>query len=146
MRFIFLILFSFLFLQGCKKKQIAGDRKIEAIGEIIYNGSTGLVSTEVFPKNDPRIFKMKFERDYDISGDVTGTWQESGAQMLLFIEGDFWTDSPFPIDHGYYETRQNILVGSTEVNMYEFTEKQYYIVVTKGYAGGTYFEKYFVFE
>ena len=146
MRSLFLILLLSSLFFGCKKKKIAGDRKIEAIGEIIYNGSTGLVDTEVYPKNDPRIFKMKFERDYDISGDVTGTWQESGAQMLLFIEGDFWTDSPFPIDHGYYETRRNVLVGTQEVDMYEFTEKQDYIVVTKGSAGGTYFEKHFVFE
>lgn len=146
MRYLIFIVFSFLLFSSCKKKQIAGDRKIEAIGEIVYNSSTGTVDTEVYPANDPRKFKMKFERDYEISGDVSGTWQESGAQMLLFIDGDFWTESEFPIDHGYYETRQYILVGSTEVNMYEFTDKQYYVVVTKGHAGGTYFEQYFVFK
>ena len=143
---ILVVLLLSLSFIACKKKQIAGSRKVKTIGEIVYNSATGLIDTEVYPKNDPRIFSMKFERDYDISGDVSGTWQESGAQMLLFIDGDFGTEALFPIDHGYYETRQFIEVGGQNVDMYEFTEKQYYIVVTAGVAGGVAFEQYFVFE
>ena len=142
---ILVVLFVSLPLLSCKK-QIAGSRKVTAIGEIVHNSATNIIDTEVYPKNDPRIFSMKFERDYDISGDVSGTWQESGAQMLLNIDGDFGTESLFPIDHGYYETRQFIEVGGQEVNMHEFTEKQYYIVVTNGIAGGIEYNWYFVFE
>ena len=141
----FASLFVLIFFASCKK-QLAGPRKLHTVGEITYNASTNLIDTEIYPPNDPNIFKMKFERDHDISGDVSGTWQESGAQMILNIDGDFGPSAQFPIYNAYYDTRDFIEVEGHEVNMREFAPKTYYIVETRGYAGGIEFVQLFVFK
>ena len=127
-------------------KQLGGPRKLTAVGHIEYSFSTGVI-TNVFYKDDQsKVFTIKLNRNHTISGDVSGTWAESGAQVDLVIDGSFGPASPLPVDYGYYETRDFIAIEGHEVNMREFAEKTYFIAVTKGIIGGKEYYRQFVFE
>ncbi|MBI3136224.1 MAG: hypothetical protein HYZ14_16235 [Bacteroidetes bacterium] len=146
MRYLVLILGLGVLLGSCHK-QLGGPRKITAVGHIEYSAGTNLI-TQVYydDKDDPRAFTLKLHRNYEISGDVSGTWAPSGAQVLLDIDGDFGPVSPLPIDYGYYESKPEIAIQGHVINMHDFVTDTYFIVVTKGAVGSTYYERHFVFE
>jgi hypothetical protein len=128
-------------------KQLLGPRKITAVGHIEYSASTnGITQVYYDTKDDARAFTMRLNKNYSISGDVSGTWSPSGAQVLLSINGEFGPASPLLIDHGYYETKPKILVQNHEITMSDFVSDVYFIVYTKGTIGSTYYERHFVFE
>ncbi len=89
---------------------------------------------------------MRLNKDYSITGDVSGTWAPSGAQILLTINGEFGPSSPFEIDYAYYDTKPNLNIQGQTVDMAEYKVRKYLIVVTKGSIGSTYYERHFVFE
>lgn len=145
MRLLLLSLTNFLLVTSCHK-QLAGPRKLTLIGEINYSYKSDFLSTEVYPEGDDRIFKIKLERDYDLSGDIKGTWQESGAQVLLHVDGDFGPKEQFPIDHGFYDNRSDITIEGHSVDMTLFAPKTYFCVVTFGYIGSDAYYRYLVFK
>lgn len=139
------IFWILIFLPGCHK-QVGGPRKITAVGHVEYSFATGIL-TKVFYENDPtKKFTIRINRDYTISGDAVGTWAESGAQILMYIDGDFGPNSPLPVDYGYYRDQDFIAIEGQEVNMREFAEKTYFIAVTHGFIGGNEYYRQFVFE
>lgn len=146
MRFWILLFGFWISLSSCHK-QLAGPRKITAVGHIEYSEVTNLI-TQVYydDKDDPRAFTMRLNKNHSISGDVSGTWAPSGAQVLLTIDGEFGPNSPFPIDEGYYESKPEIVVQGHAVNMRDFVPEMYFIVVTKGAIGADNYERHFVFE
>jgi len=145
MRF-WILFFGFCFLFSACHKQVGGPRKITAIGHIEYSFDTGIL-TKVFYENDPsKIFSIRINRDYTISGDAVGTWAESGAQILMYVPGDFGPNSPLTLDHGYYRNQDFIAIEGQEVNMREFAEKTYFIAVTHGTIGTNEYYRQFVFE
>src|SRR5687768_14793939 len=94
-----LILILLLVLASCHK-QVGGPRKLTAVGHIEYSFATNVITT-VFYSDDPsKVFTIRINRDHTISEDVTGTWSESGAQILLNIEGNFGPASPLDVDYG----------------------------------------------
>lgn len=148
-RVIGIILIFLVGFISCRKKELLGPRKVTAVGHIEYAVSTGNLTTNFYLEGDDRIFTIKLKRNYTLGGDITGTWQHSGAQQLLFVDGDFGPNSPLPVDYGYYETRDYIAVPDAygvEVNMRDFANGTYYVAVTHGYIGGKEYYRYFVFE
>lgn len=128
-------------------KQVGGPRKVTAIGHIEYSYGTNKITQVYYDQpNDPRVFSLKINRNHTITGDVSGTWAPSGAQILLYIDGDFGPGSPFPIDYAYYESKDEIAIEGHTVNMRDYTPKTYFIVVTKGFIGTTQYQRHFVFK
>ena len=146
MRLIVSILVLTFAFTACKK-QVGGPRKLTAVGHIEYSFSTGII-TKVFynQEKDDRIFKIRINRDYTLGADVSGTWAESGAQILLKVDGKFGPNSPLTVDYGYYETRDNIAIEGKEVSIRDFTKDTYFIAVTKGTIGGNQYYRQFVFD
>lgn len=146
MKLIFLFGFSFLFLTSCNK-ELGGPRKLTAVGHFEYSSATDLITQVYYTgKDDERAITIRLNRNKTISGDVEGTWANSGAQISMTINGNFGPASPFSIDHGYYETKPKVAVQGHEVTMTDFVEDTYFIVVTKGTIGSTNYERHFVFE
>ena len=149
MRILFFISILILSFGSCTKKQLLGPRKVTAVGHFEYSVSTNELTEIFYSEGDSRVFTIKLKRNHDISGDVSGVWQESGAQQLLFIDGDFGPNSPLPVDYGYYETRDKVVVPDAygvEVNMRNYASGVYFIAVTHGTIGGNEYYRYFVFE
>lgn len=149
MRIFILLLIIPLAFASCRKKHLLGPRKVTAIGHFEYDVSAGNLTKIFYTEGDSRIFSIKLKRDYSLGGDISGTWQHSGAQQLLFVDGDFGPNSPLPVDYGYYETRDKIAVpdaNGVEVDMREYTTDVYYIAVTHGSVSGSEYYRYFVFE
>jgi len=137
---------SFLILNACNK-ELGGPRKLTAVGHFEYSSATNLVTQVYYTgKDDERAITIRLNRNNSISGDVDGTWANSGAQISMIITGDFGPASPFSIDHGYYETKPKVAVQGHEVTMADFVTDTYFIVVTKGTIGTTNYERHFVFE
>ena len=134
-----------LTLNSCHK-QLAGPRKITAIGHIEWSEATNLITQIYYDKEDERAITMKLHRNYEITGDVAGTWAPNGAQILLYIDGEFGPASPFPIDLAYYETKPTLLIQGHTIQMTDFTSEMYFIVVTKGTIGAVNYERHFVFR
>lgn len=135
-----------ILLSACHK-QIGGPRKIQAIGHIEYSQNTNTITKELYDlKSDNRAFKMKLNKNYSISGDVSGTWSPSGAQILLYINGSFGPASPLIMDYGYYETKPTTVIQGHEVTLNDMVKGTYFIAVTKGTLGNIYYEKHFVFK
>lgn len=132
-------------LPSCHK-QIGGPRKITAVGHIEYSFNTGILTKVLYTNTPENIFTIRINRDYTISGDAVGTWAESGAQILMSIDGDFGPNSPFDVEYGYYRNQDFIAIEGQEVNMREFVKKTYFIAVTHGYISGNEYYRQFVFE
>jgi len=142
-----LILIPFLaFAAMSCHKQLAGPRQVTAVGHIEYSGGTNEITQVHYDKKDQRAFTMKLHKNYKITGDVSGTWSPSGAQILMAIDGQFGPVSSLPIDYGYYESKPEVAIEGHVVKMQDFVSDTYFIVVTKGAVGGTYYERHFVFE
>jgi hypothetical protein len=142
---VLLVLLIPVIMAACHK-QVGGPRKLTAVGHIEYSFATNIITT-VFYKDDPsKIFTIRINRDHTISEDVSGTWAESGAQILLNIEGDFGPASPLDVDFGYYESRDFIEIEGHEVNMRDFADKIYFIAVSHGTIAGDEYYRQFVFE
>ena len=149
MKLIVTIAVLILALPSCRKKELLGPRKITAIGHFEYDVSTGNLTTIYYGENDERSFTIKLKRDFTLGADISGTWQHSGAQQLLFVDGNFGPNSPLPVDYGYYETRDKIAVpdaSGVEVDMRSYADNIYYIAVTHGTVGTGEYYRYFVFE
>ena len=144
MRFILVLLLGILIF-SCHK-QLAGPRKLDAIGHIEWSSATNQITQVYYDKDDERAITMKPHRNYEISGDVAGTWAPNGAQILLYIDGEFGPSSPFPIDLAYYETKSTLLIQGHTIQMADFTSEMYFIVVTKGTIGSVNYERHFVFR
>jgi hypothetical protein len=143
-KFCIAIIFT-LTLSACHK-QLAGPRKITAIGHIEWSEGTNLITQVYYDKSDERAITMKLHHNYKISGDVSGTWAPNGAQILLYIVGEFGPASPFPIDLAYYETKPTLLIQGHTIQMSDFTSDMYFIVITKGQIGTVNYERHFVFK
>lgn len=138
--------FSFLLITSCNK-ELGGPRKLTAVGHFEYSSATNLVTQVYYSgKEDERAITIRLNRNNSISGDVDGTWVNSGAQITMTINGEFGPSSPFSIDHAYYETKPQVAVQGHEVTMADFVTDTYFIVVTKGTVGSTNYERHFVFE
>lgn len=149
MRLLAIILFFSLFLPSCTKKQLLGPRKVTAVGHFDYNVGTGNLTKTHYLDGDDQIFTIKLLPNHKLGGDISGTWKESGAQQLLFVEGDFGPSSPLPIDHGFYDTRDEVLVpdiNGAVVDMRSYAKDVYFIAVSHGALNGIEFYRYFVFE
>ena len=150
MRIAVLILISITLLGSCRRKELLGPRKITAVGHFEYDVSTGNLTEIHYTESDSRIFSIKLKRDYSLGADISGTWQHSGAQQLLFVSGDFGPNSPLHTEYGYYETRDNVVVPDAygvEVNIRSYVDSDtYYIAVTHGFIGQNEYYRYFVFE
>lgn len=144
-RFFILTLTVLLVCTTCHK-QLGGPRKVTAVGHIEYSAGTNLITQVYYEKGDERAITLKLHKNYKITGDVTGTWAPSGAQVLLTIDGSFGPASSLPIDYGYYESKPEIAIQGHTVDMRDFVPETYFIVVTKGSIGTTYYERHFVFE
>jgi len=141
-----ILIFSFcVFFTACHK-QVGGPRKLTAIGHIEYSFSSGIITTVFYENDASKIFTIRLNYNHTISGDVVGTWAESGAQIGMTIDGAFGPNSPLPVDYGYYETKDYVDIEGHEVNMREFAEKTYFIAVTHGIIGGDEYYRQFVFE
>lgn len=145
MRKLCLLLLVVFGLYACRK-QLGGPRKVTAVGHIEYSEATNQITKVFYAPDDDRAITMKLHRNYKISGDVTGTWAPSGAQVLLYIDGDFGPSSPLNMDYGYYESKPEIAIAGHTVQMSEFVDDTYFIAVTKGSIGATYYERHFVFK
>lgn len=139
---IFLFVLTFL---SCNK-QLGGPRKLTAVGHFEWSSGTDIITQVYYGKDDERAITIKLNRNQTISGDVTGTWAQSGAQIALTPDDDFGPASPFTVDHGYYESKPNVAIQGHTVVMSDFVAETYFIVVTKGKIGGTNYERHFVFE
>ena len=127
-------------------KQLGGPRKITAIGHIEYSAGTNQITQVYYEKTDERAITLKLHKNYVVTGDVNGTWSPSGAQILLDLGDEFDPYSSFPIDYAYYESKPEIAIEGHTVNMHDFTSETYFIIVTKGSVGATYYERHVVFE
>ena len=145
MRHFYLVSFLLIFICACHK-ETGGPRKLKAIGYIEYSFSTNLITTVHYDKKDDRVFTMRINKDQSLGGDVKGKWSPSGAQMTFEIDGSFGPNSPFPIDYGYYESKDFIVIEGHEVNMRDFADKTYFVMVTKGSSGNNLYYRDFVFE
>lgn len=135
-----------MFFCGSCHKQLGGPRKITAVGHVEYSENTGQVTKVYYEKDDARAFTIKLHKNYKITGDFKGNWSPSGAQVLLTINGNFGPEPFLPIDYGYYESKPEIAIQGHVVMMHDFTSKTYFIVVTKGSIGTTYYERHIVFH
>ena len=136
-----------LFLLVSCHKQIAGPRKLTCKGYVEYSFVTGNVAKVIYSlTNDDRIFKIKINKDYTISGDVVGEWAHSGAQILMYIDGDFGPDSPFDVSYGYYSENDEVLINNIGVNIRDFADEMYFVTYTAGNIGTNQYIRLFIFE